>query len=104
MKKIATLIIALITTSFVVGCDNGSSDPSIIPSSDLNIYQGQSVNNNNYTYTMGSYTYHEYEDHRLEMDFSLSITNITNNESSFVIKDAKAYGNDSLLVEQVLLM
>ena len=101
MKKIVILIAGLVASSFLVSCNNSEDASSEAPGT-IDVYEGQTVTDDNFTYTMNSYSYHEYDDHRLEMDFGFQVTNRNSDSTTFTVKDAKAYGNDILLVEEVL--
>ena len=103
MKKFVTLL-GLLSSSFIlIGCNNSpDASSSAVPPGEINLYNGQQVSNDNYSFMMNSYSYNEYQDHRLELTFGLKITNISDHASSYTIQKAKAYGNDEELTEQVL--
>ena len=99
MKKRILFIISFIFIIFLVSC-NKTIDISF--DNDINVYNQKTENINDLSFEANT-TYKEYNDHVLELDFSLKIINNKKEKVNLKIFNPRAFGNDEALDERVLI-
>lgn len=99
LYKFIIIIPALIIILLAISCSYKSK--TIKFDNDISIYSNETTKMNNIIFK-NNYSYIEYNDHVLELVFNVNIKN--NNEYDVILNlsDSKAYGNDSILPEEVL--
>ncbi len=109
-KKLFSCLLVVFLAFSVVSCTKKSTttttqakeDISVLDKN-LSIYNAHTDSTNDLLFQLSSYTTCEYDDNVLELEYKVTILNVSEDRNAnLTFKNPKAYGNDLELQEQVL--
>ena len=98
--KFIFIISFLLLIMLVISCNNKKEYINF--ENEINIYDENIINDNDVSFEVLN-SNQVYDDYVLELDFNIKITNNKNHNINIKLNDSKAYGNNELLIEEILI-
>ena len=100
--KIIFIIPFLLLIMLMISCKNNKKE-YIKFDNEINLYNLNIINDNDISFESLNNSYIIHDDHVLELGFNIKIINNKNDDVNIKLNDSKAYGNDELLIEEILI-